>query len=134
MKKLLSPKMSILLVLLIGQGVASSPSLLAQDHVVSSSDIQKDLNTASGARQKNQEQVRSFLSSPEAQQAMKTAKLNPQQVTSAVSQLNDADLARLAARTDKAQKDFAAGTIDNHDLLLILIAIAVLILLVVAVH
>ncbi|HET9088579.1 MAG TPA: PA2779 family protein [Acidobacteriaceae bacterium] len=134
MKKMLSSRISILLVLLVGQGAASAPGLLAQNHVVSSSEIQKDLSTASSARQQNQEHVKSFLSSPEAQQAMKTAKINPQQVTNAVSQLSDADLARLAARTDKAQKDFAAGTIDNHDLLVILVAIAVLILIIVAVH
>lgn len=133
-KKLLSCKLNVLLVLLAGLVVASHRPLAAQDHVVSSSAIQKDLNTASTARQQNRQQVKSFLSSPEAQQAMKTAKIDPRQVTNAVSQLNDADLARLAARSDKAQKDFAAGTIDNHDLLIILVAIAVLILIIVAVH
>lgn len=134
MKKLLSCRMNTLLVLLVGLGAASPRHLVAQNHVVSPSQMQQDLHSASAARQKNQEQIRSFLSSPEAQQALKTAKINPQQVTNAVSQLNDADLARLATRTAKAQKDFAAGTIDNHDLLLILVGIAVLILIIVAVH
>ncbi len=65
---------------------------------------------------------------------MKEAKIDPQQVTNAVSQLNNEELARLAARSAKAQKDFAAGNIDNHDLLIILVGIAVLILIIVAVH
>jgi protein-disulfide isomerase len=134
MKKLLSPRMSVLPFLFVGLSAVSSPALVAQDHVVSPSQMQRDLNAASSARQKNEQQVKSFLSSPEAQKAMRTARIDPQQVTNAVSQLNDADLARLAARSDKAQKDFAAGTIDNHDLLIILVAIAVLILIIVAVH
>jgi len=134
MKKLLSRKLNVSLVLLIGLGVLTPRTMVAQDHVVSPSDIQKDVTAASAARQQNQQQVESFLSSPEAQRAMKSAQLNPQQVTNAVSQLNDADLARLAARSDKAQKDFAAGTIDNRDLLIILVGIALLILIIVAVH
>jgi hypothetical protein len=48
--------------------------------------------------------------------------------------LNDQELAQLASRATNAQKDFAAGNIDNHDLLLILVGIAVLILIIVAVH
>ena len=134
MKKLLSPRMSVLPLLFVGLSAVSSPALVAQEHVVSPSRMQRDLSAASSARQKNEQQVKSFLSSPEAQKAMRTARIDPQQVTNAVSQLNDADLARLAARSDKAQKDFAAGTIDNHDLLVILVAIAVLILIIVAVH
>jgi len=74
------------------------------------------------------------LSMQEMQQAMKSKGIHPQQVTNAVSQLNDADLAQLAARSAKAQRDFAAGNIDNHDLLLILVGIAALILIIVAVR
>ncbi len=134
MKKLLSRGVNSAFVLFLGLAVTTPQNILAQNHVVSPSAIQKDVTAASASRQHNQERVKSFLSSPEAQRAMKTANINPQQVTNAVSQLNNADLARLAARSDKAQKDYAAGTIDNHDLLIILVAIAVLILLIVAVH
>ena len=35
---------------------------------------------------------------------------------------------------NKAQTDFAAGNIDDHDLLIILVCIAALILIIVAVH
>jgi hypothetical protein len=39
----------------------------------------------------------------------------------------------LAARANKAQVDFAAGNINDHDLLIILIAVLALILIIVAV-
>ena len=134
MKRLLSQKINYVFLLSLGLGLVVPQNLPAQSHVVFPSDIQKDVASASAARQRNQEQVKNFLSSEEAQRAMKKANINPQQVTNAVSQLNNGDLARLAARSAQAQKDFAAGSIDNHDLLLILVAIAALILIIVAVH
>jgi hypothetical protein len=106
---------------------------LAQDHVVPPSDIQKDVSAVSATRQKNLVQVEGFLSSAEAQQAMKSAHIDPQQVKNAIPQMNDDELAQLSARTEKAQKDFAGGRISDRDLLLILLGVAVLILLIVAV-
>lgn len=134
MKMLQGRKLSCASVLLFSIAVAAPQSMVAQNHVVSPGDIQNDVSNASAARHQNQKQVENFLSSQEAQRAMKSAKIDPQQVTSAISQLNDAELASLAARSAKAQRDFAAGNIDNHDLLIILVAIAVLILIIVAVR
>lgn len=108
--------------------------LVAQSHVVSPADLQKSVADASQARQHNVETVRQFLSSPVAEKAIKSAKMDPQQVRTAVSSLNDQDLAQLAARADKAQADFAAGTLSDRDLILIILAIAVLVLIIVAVH
>jgi hypothetical protein len=48
--------------------------------------------------------------------------------------LDDQELARLAARADKAQADFAAGRIEERDLILIILAIVVLVLVIVAVR
>jgi len=134
MKMLRGSKLSCTSLLLFSVAVAAPQSMVAQSHVVSPGDIRNDVSNASAARRQNQKQVENFLSSQEAQRAMKSAKIDPQQVTNAVSQLNDAELASLAARSAKAQKDFAAGTIDNHDLLLILVGLAALILIIVAVH
>lgn len=134
MKMLQGRKLSCASVLLFSIAVAAPQSMVAQNHVVSPGDIQNDVSNASAARQQNQKQVEDFLSSQEAQRAMKSAKIDPQQVTSAISQLNDAELAGLAARSAKAQRDFAAGDMDNHDLLLILVGIAALILIIVAVR
>jgi hypothetical protein len=57
-----------------------------------------------------------------------------EQVKHAVSTLSDAELAQLATRADKAQADFAAGTLSDRDLIIILVAIAALILIIVAVR
>ncbi len=109
-------------------------NLLAQAHVVSPADLQKEVVSASQARQQNLEQVKQFLSSDKAQKAIRSAHMDPVQVTTAVASLSDAQLAQLAARSQKAQADFAAGSMSNRDLLLIIIAVAVLILIIVAVR
>lgn len=112
------------------------PTLLAQapDHLVSPSALQQAAVNASHARQQNVETLQNFFSSPEAQKALESARMNPQQVKKAVAGLNDQELAQLAQRANKAQSDFAAGNIDNRDLLIILVCIAALILIIVAVH
>jgi hypothetical protein len=60
--------------------------------------------------------------------------MDTRQVKTAVSTLNDQELAQLAARADKAQADFAAGTLSQRDLILIILGVAVLILIIVAVR
>jgi hypothetical protein len=60
--------------------------------------------------------------------------MDAERVKHAVSTLSDAELAQLAARADKAQADFAAGTLSDRDLIIILVAIAALILIIVAVR
>ena len=60
--------------------------------------------------------------------------MNPEQVKAAVSTLDDAELAQLSSRVQKAQADFAAGSLSDRDLIIILVAIAALILIIVAVR
>lgn len=134
MKKLLAHSVEFAAVAALALLLGVPKSLPAQDHVVSPSQMQKDVQAASAARVANQRKVMNFLSSTQARQALQSAHIDYRQVTSAVSQLSDKDLSTLAARSDKAQKAFAAGTIDNHDLLLILVGLAALILIIVAVH
>ena len=107
---------------------------LAQSHVVSPADLQKEMVKSTQARQHNLDTVRQFLSTPMAEKALKSAKMDPVQVKTAVSSLNDEDLAQLAVRADKAQADFTAGTLSDRDLILILLAIAALVLIIVAVR
>jgi len=107
---------------------------LAQSHVVSPADLHKQAVAASQARQKNVETVQHFLSTPVAEKAMKSANVDPQQVKTAVSTLSDHDLAQLAARSDRAQADFAAGNLSERDLIWIILGIAVLVLIIVAVR
>jgi hypothetical protein len=108
--------------------------LRAQSHVVSPADLQKQVMSASQQRQHNLETLQQFLSTPLAEKAMKGANVDAQQVRTAVSTLNEDDLARLSARADKAQKDFAAGDLSQRDLIIIILAVVVLVLIIVAVR
>lgn len=112
------------------------PTLLAQapDHLVPPSALQQAAVNASQGRRQNAETLQKFISSPEAQKALESARMDPREVSKAVSGLSDQELAQLAQRANKAQSDFAAGTLSDRDLLIIIVAIAALILIIVAVR
>ena len=107
---------------------------LAQSHVVGLAELQSATLASTQARQRNIETIRQFVSSPIAEKALKSAHMDAQQVKDAVSHLSDQELSQLAARASKAQDDFAAGTLSNRDLIIILVCIAALILIIVAVR
>lgn len=104
------------------------------DHLVTPLEMQQAAADASRARQRNLDTLREFLSSAQAQKALESAHMNSQEVTKATAGLSDEELAQFAARARKAQTDFAAGNMSDHDLLLILVLLAALILIIVAVH
>ena len=106
----------------------------SSDHLVSPTDLRQAIVDASQTRQQNLVTLQQFFSSEKARHALQTSHINSQQVKSAVANLSDEELAQLATRANKAQKDFAAGTLGERDLLLILVAIAALILIIVAVR
>ena len=110
------------------------PDLHAQTHVVPPADIHNELVSATQARKKNLEKATRLFSSDEAQKALKSAGMDPARVKSAVTTLSDAGLARLAARADQIQNDFAAGQFSQRDLLIILVVLAIVILIIVAVN
>jgi hypothetical protein len=132
--KALSRSLQFLVVVFLSILLMIPQNALAQNHVVSPSDIQKDVAAASASRDKEVAQLESFFSSPQAQRAMKLEHVTYQQVDQAVQQLSSDDLARLSARSEIAQKDFAAGTLSNRDLLIIIVAILALVLIIVAVR
>lgn len=103
-------------------------------HVVSQSDLQNQLLTASQVRQQNINKVEQFLSSDVANHAMKDAHVDPQQVKSAVPNLNDQELAKLAARADTTQKNFAAGNLGPRDVAIVVLGVVVIILIIVVAH
>ncbi|HEX6505677.1 MAG TPA: PA2779 family protein [Terriglobales bacterium] len=108
-------------------------SMFAQTHVVSPTDLQQATVAATQSRQANMARLNDVLSSPVGQKALQEAHADATQVKTAISNLSDQDLAKLAARADKAQKDFAAGSISDHLLLLIVIAIVIVIIIIIAV-
>ena len=130
LRQLLRAAVAILLVALF----IVPTDALAQSHVVSPADLQKEAVAASQVRQHNLDSVQRLLSTPAAEKALKSAKMDTQQVKTAVSTLSDQELAQLASRADKAQADFAAGDLSERDLILIILGIAVLVLIIVAVR
>lgn len=108
--------------------------VVAQSHVVSPAELQQQVISASQTRQQNIESLQQFLSTPAAEKAIKSAQMDPRQVKNAVSALDDQDLAQLAARANKAQADFAAGSLSDRDLIWIIVVIAVIVLIIVAVR
>lgn len=134
MKKGNSLSIGMLLVFLFTLAISIPRPAIAQDHVVAPSDIQRDVAASSSARQHNQSQLENFVSSPQAQQAMKSAHVDANQVKKAIPNLKDEELAELSARSEKAQADFAAGRLSDRDLIIILLAIVALILIIVAVR
>jgi cytoskeletal protein RodZ len=134
MEKFTSFWLGMLFVFLFTLFIATPQSSVAQDHVVAPSDIQRDVAASSSARQKNQAQLENFVSSPQAQQALKSAHLDSKQIKNAIPNLNDDEMAELSARSQKAQADFAAGRLSDRDLIIILLAIVALVLIIVAVR
>lgn len=115
---------------------ALAHNILAQEpeHLVDPSVLQQATVDATQTRQQNLDTLNQFFSSDKATQALKASHMNPQEVKSAVSTLTDQELAQLASRAGKVQRQFAAGNMSDRDLLIILVAIAALILIIVAVR
>jgi hypothetical protein len=106
----------------------------AADHIVSPDQMQSTAADASLVRQQNLDMLNRFFSSEKAGEALHASRIDPQQVKSALPSLSDQELAQLAERAQNAQQNFAAGSMTDHDLLLILVVVAILILVIVAVH
>ena len=103
-----------------------------RDHAVSPNQLHKDLQKAADTRQANEAAVREMFASDQAKEALKAAGIDYKQVDQAVSQVNDEDLARMAQRSHEVNKNFAAGRMDDRDLLIILLVAVAIILIVVA--
>ena len=103
----------------------------APQHLVTPNQLQQSAVNASQARQQNIQELRQFLSLPQAQKAFHQAHVSPEQVKKAVSGLSDQELAQLSQRATKAQRDFAAGAITNEELILIILGIILLIVIII---
>lgn len=127
-QKIVLPVAGAALVALGASGMAG-----AQEHVVTTQELSKDVATSAKARQANEAKLEHFLTTPAAREAMRKTGVDYKTAQKGVRTLSDAELAQLTARTDKAQADFAAGGISFAELLIIAIAIVVIIVIVAAV-
>jgi hypothetical protein len=105
-----------------------------KDHAVPAGQLQQDVQKAAEIRQANEAAVREMFASDQAKETLKSAGIDYKQVDRAISQVNDEDLARMAQRSQEVKKDFAAGRLDDRDLLIIMLVAVALILIIVAVH
>ncbi len=116
--------------------VMSPANVQAQEkHVVSSQELHKEAMRPAEARGANEAALRQLFSSEQVQQALKSINIDYCKLDRAVGQLNDEDLAKLAARSREAQNNFSggrAGSLSDRDLLIIII-IAVLVIALIAV-
>jgi hypothetical protein len=103
-------------------------------HVVSASELSRDSAAPAEARQGNEAAVRHLLSSEMGQKALQSAKIDYAKVDKAVSQLSDEDVAKLADRSRQVESDFAAGSLSDRDLLVIVIIAVLVIALIAALH
>ena len=113
------------------------PSVLAaQTLAVSPSELQEAIKNSAQTQQKNRKDVDAFFSSEPARKALKAGKIDYHRVQTAVATLSPDELARLAARTNQLQQDFAGGALTSQQTTYAIIALAtaVLVLLIVAAH
>lgn len=117
-----------MLVLAVPAGAFAAP--VQRDHLVSPETMQNQLVSSASDRQKNIDAVKSFLSSPIADKAIRDAHYNPEQVQKAIPTLSDTELADLSARARDAQQQFAAGHLSKTALALIAVAFVVIIIVI----
>jgi hypothetical protein len=101
-----------------------SSSLMAQEHIVSPSDLHNDLRQATAARQMNLADVNHFFASDRVQQVLKTSWMDGEKIQKAIPFLSDQELSNLATKTRGAEKDLAAGELTNAQISLIILAVA----------
>jgi hypothetical protein len=130
-------KLAASLLAMWGVGMAAMPARMqAQEkrpHVVSPEELGVDAAKPVATRQANEAAVRYLLSSDAGQQALNAAQVDYRKVDKAVGQLNDEDLAKLAARSRQAESDFAAGFLSAKQLAYIILVLVVVITIIVLV-
>ena len=115
---------NIVLCLMVGVFFTPALRVRGEDHLVSPSDLHDMLAKSAKTRQTNLEKVQRFFSSERVRQTLTSTKTDLKKVENALPRLNDVELARLAAQTEKVQVDLAGGALDNQQITYILIALA----------
>jgi len=103
-----------------------------KEHVVSLAELNQDAAKAGETRRANEATVRQLFSSPQAQKALNRVNLDYSRIDSAVGQLSDEEVAKLAERSRKIYDNFAAGKNFSDRDLLVIVIIGVLIIALVA--
>ena len=128
--------MRALAILFVTFAICGTSNAQAPDnrHVVTLSDLSKDSAAPGEARHADETAIRHLMSSEQGQRALQSAKIDYAKVDKAVAQLSDEEVARLAARSRQVEHDFAAGSLSDRDLLVIVIIAVLVIALIAALH
>jgi hypothetical protein len=126
-------KISRVAVMALAAAVTAGPMLAQQqaDHVVSLGELSKDAAGPAESRRANEADIRRLFATVDGQKALKTANVEYAKIDRAVSSMSDEDVARISSRAREIDRDFAAGNLSDHDLLLILIIALIVIILIV---
>jgi len=79
------------------------------EHVVPLSDLHRDLNATASQRARNLADIDRVLAAPAVQEQLNRAKVKSDRIHSAISALDDQELARLADRARAADQEVHAG-------------------------
>lgn len=109
--------------LLLCLGLQVTSTGVAAEHVVPLREMEGRIATHATQRRANMEKVAAFLSMGRVEEAMRSAKLEPNQIRAATGVLSDEELAKLAARTEKVREDIRGGALTNTQLTYAVIAL-----------
>ena len=127
-------KMTRFATMLLAAAVTAGPMLAqsqADQHVVSLGELNKAAAGPADTRRANEAEIRQLFATVDGQRALKTANVDYAKIDKAVSSMSDEDVARISDRARAIDRDFAAGSLSDHDLLLILIIAMIVIILIV---
>ncbi len=107
---------------------------IAEEHVIGTAELHQAIAAVSKSRQQNLTKVQEFFSTNSTRRALQSAKIDIEKVKQVIPLLDDEELARLAAQTEKIQNDIAGGALTNQQITYIIIALAtaVVILIIIA--
>ncbi len=116
-------------------GLLVTAPLRAQDHLVSSSDVNARLAASTAARALDRDAVEQLLARPETEVVAKALGTDVGRVKAAVASLDDRELADLAVRAAALERDPAAGHERwMNDFLVIFLVVAIVVLVLNAVN
>jgi len=116
-----------LLAFLLSAGSAPLRAAARNEHLVPQQELNQRLEKAEAQRMRDQSDVERLFAGEEAQQALRSAGLDPREVTGVIPQLDDETLADLAQQSREIQSDVSGGFFGGILIILVLIvALAVL--------
>ena len=104
---------------------AAAPA--AAEHLVPQQELSQRLQKAESQRVQDQADLERLFAHEQAQQALRSAGLDPVEVTSAIPQLDDETLAELAQKAREIESDVSGGLIGSLIILLLLVLALVIV-------